>query len=81
MANAFKLISKAFVCPSTYPYPNSGFSSLFDVSCIRLDSPRELAGVTKRGPYKPFSTYMFCSSEGTMCIDNSEIILKIFHLT
>ena len=46
-----------------------------------LDSLRELAGVIKRSPYKPFDTCMFYSSEGTTCIDNSETILKILHLT
>jgi len=32
-------------------------------------------------PYRPFGTYMFCSSEGAACIENSEIILKMLHLT
>ena len=35
----------------------------------------------KRSPYRPFGTYMFCSSEGAACIENSEIVLKMFHLT
>eukprot|EP00253_Pinus_taeda_P024863 PITA_24863 len=32
-------------------------------------------------PYRPFGTYMFCSSEGAACIDNSEIVMKMLHLT
>jgi len=44
------------------------------------ESLREL-GVIKRSPYRPFGTYMFCSGEGAACIDNSETVLKILHLT
>ena len=46
-----------------------------------IKSLRDLVGVIKRIPYKPFGTYMFCSIEGAMCIDHSETILKILHLT
>jgi len=45
------------------------------------DSLRESDGVIKRSPYRPFGTYMFCSSEGATCIDNSQSVLKILHLT
>eukprot|EP00253_Pinus_taeda_P018531 PITA_18531 len=45
------------------------------------DSLRESDGAIKRSPYKPFGTYMFCSVEGAACIDNSETVLKILHLT
>jgi len=38
-------------------------------------------GIIKRSPYKPFGTYMFCSSHGAACIDNSETILMMLHLT
>ena len=53
----------------------------YAVSNYGRGSPRELDMVAKRSPYKPFGTYMFCSSEGTACIDNSETILNILHLT
>ena len=46
-----------------------------------LYSLRELAGVIKKNPYKPFRTYVFCSTEGATCIHNFETILKILHLT
>ena len=46
-----------------------------------LHSSRGSDGVIKRSPYKPFGTYMFCSSHGAACIDNSDVVLKMFHLT
>ena len=46
-----------------------------------LDSLGDLARVIKRIQYKPFDTYMFCSSEGAAWIDNFETILNILHLT
>jgi len=51
------------------------------VANYELDSLRKLDGVIKRSPYRPFGTYMFCSSEGAACFDNSEIVLKMLHLT
>ena len=59
---------------------NDVFQYTHTVANHGLDSPSELA-VIKRSPYKPFGTFMFCSSEGAACIDNSETILKILHLT
>eukprot|EP00253_Pinus_taeda_P029005 PITA_29005 len=46
-----------------------------------VDARRDLDGLIKRSPYRPFGTYMFCSGEGAACIDNSETVLKILHLT
>jgi hypothetical protein len=54
----------------TYTVENNGLGSL-----------RELDGDIKRSPYRPFGTYMFCSGEGAVCIDNSETVLKFLHLT
>jgi hypothetical protein len=51
------------------------------VANYELDSQKKLDGIIKRSPYKPFGTYMFCSSEGAACIENSEIVLKMLHLT
>ncbi|XP_057826072.2 lipase-like PAD4 [Cryptomeria japonica] len=34
-----------------------------------------------RSPYKPFGTYMFCSSQGAACIDDSEAVLKMLHFS
>jgi enhanced disease susceptibility 1 protein len=46
-----------------------------------FDSQKWSDGVTKRSPYKPVGTYMFCSIHGTTCIDNSDTVLKMLHLT
>eukprot|EP00253_Pinus_taeda_P036711 PITA_36711 len=37
--------------------------------------------VIKRSPYKPFGTCMFCSNHGAACIENSETVLMMLHLT
>ncbi|XP_057826071.2 protein EDS1B [Cryptomeria japonica] len=34
-----------------------------------------------RSPYRPFGTYMFCSTQGAACIDDSEAVLKMLHFT
>ncbi|GLJ28869.1 hypothetical protein SUGI_0569030 [Cryptomeria japonica] len=34
-----------------------------------------------RSPYRPIGTYMFCSTQGAACIDNSEAVLKMLHFT
>lgn len=34
-----------------------------------------------RSPFVPFGTYMFCSSHGAACIEDSEAVLKMLHLT
>jgi len=52
----------------------------YTVAYYGVDS-RGLDGVIKRSPYKPLGTYMFCSSHGAACIDNSETILKLLHFT
>ncbi|GLJ28868.1 hypothetical protein SUGI_0568990 [Cryptomeria japonica] len=35
----------------------------------------------QRSPYRPFGTYMFCSTQGAACIDDSEAVLKMLHFT
>nr|ABK24815.1 unknown [Picea sitchensis] len=52
----------------------------YTVAYYGVDS-RGSDGVIKRSPYKPLGTYMFCSSHGAACIDNSETILKLLHFT
>ena len=42
-----------------------------------LQSVREL----DTSPYKPFGTYMFCSSHGAAYIAKLEIVLAMLHLT
>jgi len=42
-----------------------------------LQSVRE----SDTSPYKPFGTYMFCSSHGAACIANSETVLEMLRLT
>ncbi|GLJ28544.1 hypothetical protein SUGI_0561650 [Cryptomeria japonica] len=34
-----------------------------------------------RSPFVPFGTYMFCSTHGAACIEGSEAVLKMLHLT
>uniref|UniRef100_A0A0C9RJE4 TSA: Wollemia nobilis Ref_Wollemi_Transcript_14734_2090 transcribed RNA sequence n=1 Tax=Wollemia nobilis TaxID=56998 RepID=A0A0C9RJE4_9CONI len=34
-----------------------------------------------RSPYRPFGTYMFCSSYGAACVEDSEAALKMLHFT
>jgi hypothetical protein len=46
-----------------------------------FDSLRESNGVVKKSPYRPFGTYVFCSSNGAACIENSETVLKMLHWT
>lgn len=31
--------------------------------------------------YRPFGTYMFCSTQGTTCIDDPKVVLKMLHVT
>jgi len=52
----------------------------YTVAHYGVDS-RGSEGVIKRSPYKPFGTYMFCSSHGAACIHNSETVLMMLHLT
>eukprot|EP01018_Ginkgo_biloba_P007342 Gb_37859 [translate_table: standard] len=42
---------------------------------------KEPDGVIKRSPYRPFGTYMFCSNNGAVCVENSEAALKMLHFT
>jgi len=42
-----------------------------------LQSVRE----SDTSPYKPFGTYMFCSSHGAACIANSQTVLEMLRLT
>jgi len=49
-------------------------------NCV-FDSQKWSDGVTKRSPYRPVGIYMFCSSHGAACIDNSDTVLKMLHLT
>ncbi|GLJ28092.1 hypothetical protein SUGI_0551570 [Cryptomeria japonica] len=34
-----------------------------------------------RSPYVPIGTYMFCSTHGAACFDDSEAVLKLLHFT
>eukprot|EP00253_Pinus_taeda_P019821 PITA_19821 len=46
-----------------------------------FDSQKRSDRITKRSPYRPVGTYMFCSSDGAACVDNSDTVLKMLHLT
>nr|ABR16688.1 unknown [Picea sitchensis] len=37
--------------------------------------------VSPSSPYRPFGTYMFCSSNGAACIENAQTVLEMLHLT
>jgi len=46
-----------------------------------LDSLRESDGIVTKSPYRPFGTYLFCSSNGATCIENPETVLTMLHWT
>eukprot|EP00253_Pinus_taeda_P028661 PITA_28661 len=46
-----------------------------------FDSQKWSDKATKRSPYRPVGTYMFCSIHDATCIDNSDTVLKMLHLT
>eukprot|EP00253_Pinus_taeda_P020536 PITA_20536 len=46
-----------------------------------FDSQKWSDRITQRSPYRPVGTYMFCSSRGAACIENSNTVLKMLHLT
>lgn len=37
--------------------------------------------VSPQGPYRPFGTYMLCSSNGAACVDNAKTVLELLPLT
>jgi len=81
MDNESKNVSDFFIQDACRTLLNNVLQYTYTVANYGFDSGRELNGVIKRSPYRPFGTYMFCSSEGATCIDNSQTILKMFHLT
>jgi len=81
MAKDSKTVPDSFIQDACRTLLNNVLQYTCTVTNYGPDSPRELDGVIKRSPYRPFGTYMFCSGEGAACIDNSETVLKILHLT
>jgi len=81
MDNDSKNVSNSYIQDACKTLLNNVLQYTYTVANYGFDSLRELDGVIKRSPYRPFGTYMFCSSEGAACTDNSETILKMLHLT
>jgi len=81
MANDCKHVPDSFIQDACRTLLNNVLQYTCTVANYGLDSLKEFDGVIKRSPYRPFGTYMFCSSEGAACIDNSETVLMILHLT
>eukprot|EP00253_Pinus_taeda_P028574 PITA_28574 len=81
MATDSKTVPDSLIQDACRTLLNNVLQHTYTIADYGLDSLRELDGVIKRSPYRPFGTYMFCSSEGAACIDNSETVLKILHLT
>jgi len=80
MAKEGETVPDAFIQDACRTLLNNVLQYTNTVTNNELDSPHELDGITKRSPYGPFGTYLFCSSKGAACIDNFETVLKILHL-
>eukprot|EP00253_Pinus_taeda_P034624 PITA_34624 len=81
MVNDSKTVPDSLIQDACRTLLNNVLQDTYRATNYGPDFLRELDGVTERSPYRPFGTYMFFSSEGAACIDNSGAVLKMLHLT
>jgi len=78
----FESIAKPFT--NIFPYwhgINVPDSSIQDACKTLLNHVLNHVVDSPISPYRPFGTYMFCSSNGAACIENSETVLEMLRLT
>jgi len=78
----FESIAEALL--TIFPYWQGKVKYSFIQDACRKLHKNVLDSLSKsdgRNPYRPFGTYMFCSSNGAACIEDSETVLKMLHST
>ncbi|KAG8383899.1 hypothetical protein BUALT_Bualt04G0062100 [Buddleja alternifolia] len=60
---------------------NENTAELFDkvLSCVEVSSRG--GEDEERSPFWPFGTYLFCTDNGAICLDNTTAIVKLLYLT